>query len=114
MKKLVSLSGAALSCVFLASCMFGPATTTAATSGASSLPAAATGANIDESKATQTLFVNNRSGSASDGNPGTEALPFRTVAQGARAAQTLNQRGIGVKVYIQPGIYREQIGRAHV
>jgi parallel beta-helix repeat protein len=109
MKKLVSLSGAALSCVFLASCMFGPATTTAATSGASSLPAAATGANIDESKATQTLFVNNRSGSASDGNPGTEALPFRTVAQGARAAQTLNQRGIGVKVYIQPGIYREQV-----
>lgn len=107
--KLASVSAAALASVLLMSCMVTPATTTAATAGASSLPATATGANVDETLATQVLFVNNQSASASDSNPGTEALPFLTVGQGTAAAQAFNQRGIGVKVYIEPGIYREQV-----
>jgi len=106
---LASLSAAALASVLLMSCMVTPATTTAATGGASSLPATATGASVDETTATQTLFVSNQSASASDSNPGTEALPFLTVSKGAQAAQALNQRGTGVKVYIEPGIYREQV-----
>ena len=110
--RLAALSVFALAPVVLISCM-GPATTTAATStGASALPATATGANVDETKVTQTLFVNNQNSAASDNNAGTEALPFLTVSQAAKAAQTLNQRGIGVKVYIEPGVYREDVAIA--
>ena len=105
--KLASFSAIALASVLLISCTVAP--TKAAAKGASALPATASGANVDESQAKQVLFVNNQSSSASDSNPGTEAQPFLTVSQGARAAQALNQQGIGVRVYIEPGIYREQV-----
>lgn len=94
--------------VLIVSCMT-PQSTDAASAGAASLPAAATGANVDESKVQDVLFVDNQNPAASDSNPGTEARPFLTVSQGARAAVADNQRGIGVKVYIKPGIYREQV-----
>ena len=105
--KFASFSVVTFACVLLISCMSAP--THAASTGAASLPAAATGAKVDETQVQQTLFVNNQNAAASDSNPGTESQPFLTVAQGARAAQSLNLRGIGVKVYIEPGTYREQV-----
>jgi len=77
--------------------------------GAAQPQATASGASIDETKVQQTLFVNNQSPAASDSNPGTEAKPFLTVSQGARVAQANNEKGIGTKVYIEPGVYRETV-----
>ena len=107
--KLASLSAITMGSALLVSCMFAPATTTAASVGASGLPAEATGANVDETKVQQILFVDNQSSAASDSNPGTEAQPFLTVSQGAIAAAANNANGIGTKVYIEPGIYREAV-----
>ena len=101
------LSALVLASALLASCMLGPASTDAATAGAASLPAPATGANVDESKIQKTLFVDNQNAAASDANSGTEAMPFLTVSQAARVAAVNNAQGIGTKVYIKPGTYRE-------
>ena len=107
--KLASFSAITMGSVLLVSCMFAPTTTTAASVGALGLPAAATGANVDETKVQQILFVNNQNPAASDSNPGTEAQPFLTVSQAAIVAQANNANGIGTKVYIEPGIYREAV-----
>ena len=108
--KLASLTVIALGSLLLASCMLSPSSTHADNAAGAAPPqATATGASIDESLVQQILFVNNQSGVASDNNPGTEALPFKTVSQGAKVAQANNERGIGTKVYIAPGVYRELV-----
>jgi parallel beta-helix repeat protein len=69
----------------------------------------ATGASIDETRVQQTLYVNNQAAGASDSNPGTEAQPFRTISRGAKVAQANNEKGIGTKVAIAAGVYRELV-----
>lgn len=68
-------------------------------------------ANIDEGQETSTLYVDTVKGS--DSNPGTQQLPFKTIAVGAAAATTNNQAGIGTKVVVNPGTYRESVTMMH-
>jgi len=64
-------------------------------------------AKIDESRETATLYVDAIKGSAS--NPGTAQLPLKTVGAAATKAVSNNQAGIGTKVIIRAGIYREAV-----
>ncbi|HVJ07408.1 MAG TPA: hypothetical protein VM554_03430 [Acidisarcina sp.] len=61
-------------------------------------------ANVTENQTTY-LYVDASSGS--DLNPGTQSQPFRTVGKAAAKAKSNNVSGIGTKVFINPGVYRE-------
>jgi hypothetical protein len=65
-----------------------------------------TGADIDESNISYTLHV---SVDGIDTNPGTLALPFRTVNKAAQVAAVHQGNNDGVKVIIHPGTYREYV-----
>ncbi len=67
------------------------------------------GANINESLVSQTLYVDQANAVASDGNPGTPTAPLRTIAAAAARALANNRAGIGTKVLILPGTYRERM-----
>jgi len=62
---------------------------------------------IDESREKATLYVDAIKGS--DSNPGTSQLPLKTVGGAATKAISNNQVGIGTKVIIRAGIYREAV-----
>jgi parallel beta helix pectate lyase-like protein len=64
-------------------------------------------ARIDESRETATLYVDAIKGS--DSNPGTSQLPLKTVGAAATKATSNNQAGVGTKVIIRPGTYREGV-----
>jgi hypothetical protein len=68
-------------------------------------------ANINEGLETAFLYVDAVNGS--DSNPGTQAQPFKTIGKGASVAETNNQSGIGTRVTINPGTYRESISLNH-
>lgn len=68
-------------------------------------------ANVNEGLETAFLYVDAVNGS--DSNPGTQAKPFKTISKAASVAQTNNQAGIGTKVTINPGTYRESISLKH-
>ena len=44
-----------------------------------------------------------------DNNPGTAASPFKSIQAAINQANALNRSGIGVKVVISPGVYRESV-----
>ena len=67
-------------------------------------------ANVNEGLETAFIYVDGTLGS--DSNPGTQAEPFKTIGKGASVAVTNNQHGIGTKVTINPGTYREHIALA--
>jgi hypothetical protein len=100
-----------LGALLLDSCAVQPAWTSPAgeNRGSVTLPSAATAVQLPEDRVQQTFFVDNQSTSASDQNPGTEALPFQTISRGAEVAQLNNEQSIGTKIYIKPGVYREQV-----
>jgi len=64
-------------------------------------------ANVNESLETALVYVDANTGS--DSNPGTQALPFKTVGKSASVAVSNNQHGIGTRVIINPAIYRESL-----
>ena len=68
-------------------------------------------ANVNEGLETAFLYVDAVNGS--DSNPGTQAKPFKTISKAASVATTNNQSGIGTKVTINPGTYRESISLKH-
>ena len=57
----------------------------------------------------QTYYVNTGNTSASDQNPGTQALPFKTLVKAAEQAKSQNRAGQGVQILIAPGVYRESV-----
>jgi Right handed beta helix region len=61
-------------------------------------------ANVIENQSA-ILYVDATSGS--DSNPGTQAKPFLTIGKAVSKAKTNNVSGIGTKVLINSGIYRE-------
>jgi parallel beta-helix repeat protein len=67
------------------------------------------GARTDESQVTALVYVDSTSADASDANPGTSRAPVRTLARAVELAQGYNKQGRGVRVVLQPGIYRESI-----
>jgi parallel beta-helix repeat protein len=71
---------------------------------------AATGASVDESLATQTVYVDGSlAGSGNPGN-GSAANPFVDITRAANYASSLrNAIGTGVKISIAPGTYRESV-----
>lgn len=67
----------------------------------------ATGANVNEGLVTTTLYV---AKTGSDQNPGTQALPFKTIKKGITQAFINQNNNIGTKLIIKNGTYREQMG----
>jgi hypothetical protein len=64
-------------------------------------------ANINEAQETASVYVDGSTGS--DANPGTKALPFKTIGKAAAAANANNTHSIGTHVWIAPGTYRESV-----
>jgi Right handed beta helix region len=64
---------------------------------------------IPEDKAATLIYVDGARPNASDGNSGAQTAPLRTVSAAAAQAVVNNAAGIGTKVLIAPGTYREQI-----
>ena len=56
-----------------------------------------------------TVFVNAQHPQASDSNPGTETLPFKTIRKAVAVVLENNWQRKGTKVRIAPGVYRESI-----
>jgi hypothetical protein len=63
-------------------------------------------ASVNENLETATVYV---STTGSDSNPGTKSAPFKTINAAASLAVSNNQAGIGTKVIINPGTYRESV-----
>ncbi|MGI8771306.1 MAG: right-handed parallel beta-helix repeat-containing protein [Acidobacteriaceae bacterium] len=63
-------------------------------------------ANVVENEPA-TIYVDATAGS--DSNPGTQALPLKTVSAGTSFAVRNNVQGIGTKVIVNPGVYREYV-----
>ncbi len=66
-------------------------------------------ANVVENEPA-TIYVDAMAGS--DNNPGTQALPLKTLQAGAASAVRNNVKGIGTKVIVNPGVYREFVNVA--
>lgn len=64
-------------------------------------------ATVNESLETAFLYVDSNNGS--DSNPGTQALPLKTIGKAAQLAIANNQNSIGTRVTINPGTYRESV-----
>ena len=56
-----------------------------------------------------TIHVDTLSPAASDGNPGTQALPLKTVGRATQVGAEDNSRGVPITILIHPGVYREAI-----
>lgn len=63
-------------------------------------------ANVNENEQA-TIYVDAQKGS--DSNSGSSAQPLKTVQAAINKANTNNQKSIGTKVLINPGIYREDV-----
>lgn len=64
-------------------------------------------ATVDESQETAFLYVDGTVGS--DSNPGTAEQPLRTISAAVDIALSNNHSGIGTRITINPGTYRESI-----
>jgi len=63
-------------------------------------------ANVVENQATY-IYVDANAGS--DSNSGAQAAPFKTIQAAINKASPLNQQGVGVKVIVNAGMYREAV-----
>lgn len=57
----------------------------------------------------QTTYVYADAQAGSDSNSGAQTSPFKTVQAAVNKANSFNQQGIGVKVIVNPGVYRETV-----
>ncbi len=67
------------------------------------------GAQVDESVVQKVIYVDQQSANAADTNDGSKDAPFKTIGPAVQLADACNASGIGVKILIAPGIYREAI-----
>ena len=63
-------------------------------------------ANVSENQSTY-VYVDAKVGS--DSNSGAQSSPFKTIQAAVNKANQLNQSGVGVKVIVNAGIYRESV-----
>lgn len=77
--------------------------------GARKLPVVTTFQQIQEGDIGRTLHVDKDNPSASDGAAGSSSSPLRTIGEAFRRAVANNRAGIGTRILIHPGIYREQL-----
>jgi hypothetical protein len=68
-------------------------------------------ASVNEGLETAYLYVDAAKGS--DSNSGSSSKPFKTIGKAASTAQSNNQGGIGTRVTINPGTYRESVKLTH-
>lgn len=69
-----------------------------------------TGAQVDESKVVKTYYVDPSNADAEDdADHGTEESPFKTIARGVQVAAADQDRGVGAKVILADGVYREAV-----
>lgn len=68
-------------------------------------------ANINEGLETAYIYVDTNTGN--DSNPGTQSQPLKTIGAAASMAESNNHSGIGSRVTINPGTYRESISLSH-
>jgi hypothetical protein len=61
-------------------------------------------ANVTEN---QTIYLHVNASTGSDSNPGSPTQPFKTISAAVTKALANNRAGIGTKVMIDPGVYRE-------
>ena len=73
----------------------------------SPIAAQVTGAQINEALVQSTIVVDGSTGN--DANPGTAQGPLKTLTQALQRALVENRANRGVKVVVQPGIYRETV-----
>ena len=72
------------------------------------IPTSATGANVDESRVQKTFYVDAGSSEAADDEKhGTAEAPFATLHYACQAVTTAKDAGIGVKLVLASGTYRE-------
>lgn len=64
-------------------------------------------ATVNENLETAFLYVDANKGS--DSNPGTQAEPLKTIGAASALAESSNKKGIGTRITINPGTYRESI-----
>jgi hypothetical protein len=62
-------------------------------------------ANVNEGSESAFIYVNGVTGS--DSNPGSQAYPLRSLTAAAGRALSNSQNGVGTRVIIAPGTYRE-------
>ena len=73
-------------------------------------PPTATGAKVDESKVVKTYYVDPAGADAVDDDKhGTQDSPFLTLKHAVQAAVHDKDAGVGAKIIIAPGTYRESI-----
>ena len=63
-------------------------------------------ANVIENQSNY-IYVDAKAGL--DSNSGVQAAPFKTISAAINKAHSLNQQGIGVKVIVNGGVYREAV-----
>jgi hypothetical protein len=63
-------------------------------------------AHVNESESA-TIYVNASYGN--DGHPGTSSQPLRTLGAATSRAENNNLRGVGTRILIEPGVYRESV-----
>ena len=78
--------------------------------GAAATPPIATGANVDESRVQNVYHVDVASAdAANDDKHGSADAPFATINYACEAAARDQDKNIGAKVIIAPGVYRETV-----
>jgi hypothetical protein len=87
------------------------AVTGSVSAGATLATGANAGLNVAQLEASvgQIIYVNPSHANASDSNSGTATMPVRTIARADILATNANRQGIGVKVLISAGVYREKV-----
>ena len=68
-------------------------------------------ATVNENLETAYIYVDTVTGS--DSNPGTQSKPLKTIGAAASMAESNNRSGVGSRVTINPGTYRESISLTH-
>lgn len=77
------------------------------------LPHAAACARTAVERIERVLYVDQTHPLASDRNPGSQALPFKTIGRAAAVAVEINSEHAGIKIQIAGGVYREGITLEH-
>jgi hypothetical protein len=68
-------------------------------------------ASVNESLETAFIYVDTNTGL--DSNPGTKSQPLKTIGASAAMATNNNHSGIGSRIIINPGTYRESFSVSH-
>jgi len=78
------------------------------------VPDYVTGAIVNEEAVKKTIYVDISHPKANDNNPGTEALPLKSLKTIAKRVKESVQQGDGIRVVVKAGVYRENVRLANI